>query len=601
VLLVAVPAQAAPVLGTTSTVHGVGGTSQVSPEVSGTQLDISVIDPTNNDDPCAIASDGTYLWVANDSGGSSGNGFVSQIDITTGRVKSINSSLFNDPVAIAANGTTVWVLNTLASGSIPSITQINVASGLANELDTPTINYATAIAATPTALWILDREDGPNGSGALFELDIASGSINEIDSPSFDYPSSLAVTDNYVWVTNSQGGPAANGSVSEVNIATSAVTEIDSPIFNTPSAIAADDDLVSVVNQGTVGNAPTFVTNIDPVTNDVTKMSNSKLDDANDVALSISDIWVTTASGTVVEVNRLTGVYRLVTNPLMISPTSSPNAIVASGNQAWTVESGLSSGSAGWIDDINNDGPVSRYGIGLLPPENPSRNVTSANQPPPNCLLSPNSELFKTTEACTSSTLALINAAHAKEHVLPMVLPRNWSRLTVQEQLFVIADLERVDRGLPPYLGLNALLSKSAETAAKKEGDPGLATGFPVAIGFFAVGAGGTWAGNQSVLFASYGWMYSDGWGGPHDTDNIDCTSPTSNVCWGHRDELLGSDLASHSDVGLECTTCEMGTGYAAIKNSWGSFTDLIELPSGTPPAMTFTWTANVLPYLPKQ
>jgi hypothetical protein len=29
-----------------------------------------------------------------------------------------------------------------------------------------------------------------------------------------------------------------------------------------------------------------------------------------------------------------------------------------------------------------------------------------------------------------------------------------------------------------------------------------------------------------------------------------------------------------------------------------GSFTSLIELPAGTPPAMYFTWAKNVVPYL---
>jgi hypothetical protein len=195
----------------------------------------------------------------------------------------------------------------------------------------------------------------------------------------------------------------------------------------------------------------------------------------------------------------------------------------------------------------------------------------------------------------------MINAAHAKEHVLPMVLPRNWNRLSVTEQLFVVADLERVDRGLPPYLGLNALLSKSAETAAKRDEDPESPAGFSEAVSAYGAGAGGTWAGDQSALLASYDWMYVDGWGGPHATSNIDCTSPRSSGCWGHRDQLLGSDPASRSYVGLECTTCEMGSGYSLIRGSWGSFTDLIELPSGSPPAMTFTWAANVLPYLPRQ
>jgi hypothetical protein len=599
VLLTAIPSQAtvprATVIG-----HHVGAAPHIVSEASGTQLDITAIDATNNDDPCAIASDGTYLWVANASGGTSGHGFISRIDIATGKIINIDSSLFDGPYAIAANGTAVWVLNQPVSGNTSYITQIDVATGLVTELDTPTIFDAVAIAATTNVLWILDRGDGSNGSGAVFEFDIATGSIAEIDSSSFAYPSSLAVTDDFVWVTNStnsSGGVGAGGSVSKVTIATGAVTGIDSPSFGTPTAIAADDDLVSVVNQGLANNSPNYVTDINPDTNEVTKVTSAKLNDASDVALSASEIWVTTAIGSVVEINRLTGAYRVATNLLMMSPS----AITANASQAWAVDSDTFAASGGWIDDVNNNGPVSRYGIGLLPPQNPAHNLTNVDLRPRNCVIAPNDALYESTQACTTSTLAMINAAHAKEHVLPMALPRNWSRLTVPEQLFVVADLERVDRELPPYLGLNAKLSRSAETAAKKEEDPDAAAGFSEARSGFGVGAGATWAGDQSVLLASYDWMYVDGWGGPHATSNIDCTNARSSGCWGHRDQLLGSDPPRGSYVGLECATCEMGSGYALFKGSWGSFTDLVELPSGAPPAMTFTWAVNVLPYLPKQ
>jgi hypothetical protein len=65
----------------------------------------------------------------------------------------------------------------------------------------------------------------------------------------------------------------------------------------------------------------------------------------------------------------------------------------------------------------------------------------------------------------------------------------------------------------------------------------------------------------------------------------------------GHRDQLLGDDGTYNFGVGLHCTTCEMGTG-SAIVNGSSSFTSLIELPAGSPPAMYFTWAKNVVPYL---
>ena len=176
-----------------------------------------------------------------------------------------------------------------------------------------------------------------------------------------------------------------------------------------------------------------------------------------------------------------------------------------------------------------------------------------------------------------------------------MVLPTNWYSLSAAQQLFVVANLERTARGLPAYLGINAALSANAQHAAQLNTDPTAAAGF--AIGLDAQGdpgMGGAWAEGFSVLAADYFWMYDDGWGGSAAaTSNIDCTSPSAAGCWGHRDELLGSDAPYNPGVGLNCQDCEMGTGFTQVNNS-SSFVDLIELPSGTPPAMTFTWAQEL-------
>jgi hypothetical protein len=92
--------------------------------------------------------------------------------------------------------------------------------------------------------------------------------------------------------------------------------------------------------------------------------------------------------------------------------------------------------------------------------------------------------------------------------------------------------------------------------------------------------------------------MYQDGWGGSSSlTPNVACTFAGALGCWGHRDQLLGYDGAYNFGVGLHCTTCEMGTGFAMV-NGTGSFTSLIELPAGSPPPMYFTWAKNVVPFL---
>lgn len=252
---------------------------------------------------------------------------------------------------------------------------------------------------------------------------------------------------------------------------------------------------------------------------------------------------------------------------------------------------------------------------GTLPPHNPKHNV----KPVPNydtgscmpvgttykctnpCLVKNNFPVFSNSPGCTSYVLRAVDAARKLEHVWAMRLPSNWQRLTPAEQLFVIADLERVDRGLPPYIGLNTALDKNAQYAAEHDEDPTIASGFPIGIdaeGYY--GLGGAWAEAFSTLTADYGWMYYDGWGGPHGTFNFDCTSATAAGCWAHRDELLGYDPRFNPGVGLYCRNCEMGTGFAIVRHA-ASFVDLIELPrQGTHPPVTFSWAKNVVPYLRK-
>jgi hypothetical protein len=202
--------------------------------------------------------------------------------------------------------------------------------------------------------------------------------------------------------------------------------------------------------------------------------------------------------------------------------------------------------------------------------------------------------------ACTNYVLSAINNARAIEGVRPMDLPSNWFSLSVAEQLFVVADLERTARGLPPYVGINAALTADAQHAAATNSDPSVAPGFPMANDAQgSAGFGGAWSGGYSVLAADYIWMYDDTWGGSAArTSNIACTSAGAAGCWAHRDELLGSDPGYNQGVGLGCTTCEMGTGFAMV-NGNASYVDLIEIPKGTPPPMSFTWINNVLPNLP--
>jgi hypothetical protein len=250
------------------------------------------------------------------------------------------------------------------------------------------------------------------------------------------------------------------------------------------------------------------------------------------------------------------------------------------------------------------------FATGILPPNNPSATIA----PSPNfddsglcdgqgsTLSCPNpcwdgrNDAYRNTPTCNAYVERAIDRARSIEGIAPITLPTNWYSLSVPEQLFVLADLERTARGLPPYLGLNRSLSNSAQRAALTQNDPSIASGFATSPhwGFASTIATGT----STTLEADYGWMYDDGWGGSAArTENYSCTSATASGCWGHRDQLLGSDGAYNLGVGLRCTTCEMGAGFAVAQGS-ASFTDLVEHPRAHPPTMYFTWAKDVLPFL---
>ena len=140
--------------------------------------------------------------------------------------------------------------------------------------------------------------------------------------------------------------------------------------------------------------------------------------------------------------------------------------------------------------------------------------------------------------ACTSAALAAINHAHGVEGVRPMVLPAGFTALTTSEQLFVVVDLERVDRGLPPFLGLTTDLDKNAQRGADDANDPpdpGQAYDLDDS----------EWAGGSSnALDAVYGWMYDDGF----NSGNLDCAHRTAPGCWGHRKGIL-DDFGSGANL----------------------------------------------------
>jgi hypothetical protein len=157
------------------------------------------------------------------------------------------------------------------------------------------------------------------------------------------------------------------------------------------------------------------------------------------------------------------------------------------------------------------------------PIPDPTANRTPSDATNQACFSEPSSQ------GCVTDALADLNTARASEGVLPMVLPGDWGSLTIPQQLLVLSNLERVDRGLVPIEGLTANLNADAQTGADTDNDPPFTN-------FYGDDGTGNWEGGYvSPLESDFAWMYDDGLG----SGNLDCTQSDQSGCWGHRHDIV--------------------------------------------------------------
>jgi hypothetical protein len=157
-----------------------------------------------------------------------------------------------------------------------------------------------------------------------------------------------------------------------------------------------------------------------------------------------------------------------------------------------------------------------------------------------------------------------------------LALPRNYAKLTVAEQTFVLTDLERVARGLKPFIGLTRPLNLVSHSAALSRLDPEPVLSLLRKLGIFEYGS--NWAGDFGPLASDYDWMYNDGYS-PTGI-NLACLSPQSDGCWGHRDNILGA--YGH----LPTLLAGAGTGAPA----GASIAVILSGSRRNPPRFTYTW-----------
>jgi hypothetical protein len=203
--------------------------------------------------------------------------------------------------------------------------------------------------------------------------------------------------------------------------------------------------------------------------------------------------------------------------------------------------------------DLTTAQPASAAGV--LPPANPAASIPSPAALTQACYGG------GTTATCQAAALSAIDAARADEGVGPLNLPTNYDSLPADEQLFVVVNLERTDRGLAPFSGITPVLDGEALAGAVGHTDP---TG-PSSADWSSTVA----VGEASALTTDFDWMYDDG------PASVNASCPPS--CWGHRDAILGNGQLMGAGAA--------GSAYATVEAS-----DWSELP-------TFTW-AQELPDL---
>jgi hypothetical protein len=248
------------------------------------------------------------------------------------------------------------------------------------------------------------------------------------------------------------------------------------------------------------------------------------------------------------------------------------------GSYAYTWAQALAATAEGTLRPLRNV-PTSLSDGGIA---DPPRNVP----PSPDYTKTCRSGGLDDSPACIAAALAAINHARRLEGIHPMVLPADFASLSLTDQLFVTVNLERVDRGLTPFVGLTTALNDNAQVGADEAEDP-------PALGSAYQLDDAEWAGGASNgLDAVYGWMYDDGF----NSGNLDCTHRHAPGCWGHRKGIL-DDFGSGTDL-------VMGAAYDSASDihdgDVGGTSMTVTLAVQSPPPTTFTYTwAQALATMP--
>jgi len=176
------------------------------------------------------------------------------------------------------------------------------------------------------------------------------------------------------------------------------------------------------------------------------------------------------------------------------------------------------------------------------------------------------------------SSLGAVDAGRAEDGLGPLSTA-GFGAFTPAEEVFVLVNIERVDRGLTPFNEMTASLDGLAQAGANTLRDPAMPS--PVGTSWEAAGVE---SGVGDPLLADFGWMYEDGCTvvARQAVINTDCSGPDA-APWGHRHDILTA-----YPVGTGCTLA-MGAAQGPGGNSLAAVFE--SYCGGRSPADdTFTW-----------
>jgi hypothetical protein len=263
-------------------------------------------------------------------------------------------------------------------------------------------------------------------------------------------------------------------------------------------------------------------------------------------------------------------------------------------------------------------GAVTGTVAGTLPPQNPQYALAAGEDAGPDC-----SGVSDDSPICLRESEAFLNAGRMNEALGPLVLPSNWSELSVPDQLLVMTDLERTARGQAPFSGIAADLDSNAQSGANAGEDPSWgdewwnpeyvqsanipADGGPTPANVSYPGSGIADYGEPNAIMATFAWVYADGIFPDGRSGDADCTYSNQTDCWEHRDEILEDDAdvtAADGQTNVDSYACELscpiGAAYAPTgsQGAFPAYTELVPNVGNSNDPLVFSWASEV-PSLP--